>query len=495
MEAKRRKLLLADDSITIQKVVSLTFSDEGMDVLAVGTGDRALTELEETGPPDIVLADVHMPGLNGYELCERIKQDARWRHVPVILLAGAFEPFDEAEARRVGADEVLSKPFQSIRDLIGKVGSLLGGKPEAGREDSKASHEQTRAGADAPHGVAAGARVESRAEATSNAGASEAGAQLSSREPAAPLADLGMDDQMIEATPAESFGSAVVERHQASAASNVVNDFGAHDAEDEWAGERRDTQTAAAATHKMTAQEVAAAAPQVVAAAPQVVAAVTQEAGAESYAPKPAFAAHAASAAAADDVLLDLGGIETSPSSAEADDFILDLDFDETPARSPRAYAEPAPAPQYAADAAGLFAEAAHGPGSGAARAETQFAQGFAAGQVELNEKFAAREFVEPQVVPADEHRQASEDLSVEGDVARPPLEVAAPAPASDDDATGVASVDSSIDPRQLSPEVIDAIARRAVEMLSERVVQQIAWDVVPELAERLIRQRLDQQK
>ncbi len=106
MSSGRRKLLLADDSPTIQKVISLTFGDEDFEVVAVGDGAQAMRALAEGAPPDVVLADVVMPGPDGYELCERIKRDARLGRVPVVLLVGTFEPFNEAEARRVGADAV-----------------------------------------------------------------------------------------------------------------------------------------------------------------------------------------------------------------------------------------------------------------------------------------------------------------------------------------------------------------------------------------------------
>jgi CheY-like chemotaxis protein len=122
-----RKLLLADDSITIQKVVDLTFADEGVRVIAVNNGWEAVEKLDEI-VPDVVLADVFMPEMTGYELCEYIKQTDRLKHIPVMLLVGSFEPFDEAEARRVGADDILTKPFQSIRKLIDKVGGLVGGQ-------------------------------------------------------------------------------------------------------------------------------------------------------------------------------------------------------------------------------------------------------------------------------------------------------------------------------------------------------------------------------
>ncbi len=123
-----RKLLLADDSVTIQRVVDLTFTDEGMQVITVGDGEQAIRKLEEF-TPDIVLADVLMPGLDGYRLCEFMKRSERFGRIPVMLLVGSFEPFDEAEARRVGADDFVTKPFQSIRQLVNRVGSLLGGKP------------------------------------------------------------------------------------------------------------------------------------------------------------------------------------------------------------------------------------------------------------------------------------------------------------------------------------------------------------------------------
>ena len=130
-----RKLLIADDSVTIQKVVELTFSDEGMQVISVGDGDQAIARLEDLAP-DVVLADVFMPGRSGYEVCEAIKHSERFRQIPVMLLVGSFEPFDEAEARRVGADDVLTKPFQSIRQLVNRVGTLLGGKAAEGDEIS-----------------------------------------------------------------------------------------------------------------------------------------------------------------------------------------------------------------------------------------------------------------------------------------------------------------------------------------------------------------------
>jgi CheY-like chemotaxis protein len=126
------RILLADDSITIQKVVNLTFAEEGIEVIAVSNGEMAAKRLEEVNP-DLVLADIFMPGKNGYELCEAIKTNSKFSNVPVVLLVGAFEPFDQVEARRVHADAHLTKPFES-RTLVETVRKLLGNteRPQAG---------------------------------------------------------------------------------------------------------------------------------------------------------------------------------------------------------------------------------------------------------------------------------------------------------------------------------------------------------------------------
>lgn len=124
------KLLLADDSVTIRKVVELTFADEGYEVVSVSTGAEAIEKFDAF-KPDIVIADIHMPEPTGYQICDRIKQDETTRHIPVLLVVGSFEPFDPTEAERVGADGFLTKPFQSIRDLIIRVDELIGPQKRA----------------------------------------------------------------------------------------------------------------------------------------------------------------------------------------------------------------------------------------------------------------------------------------------------------------------------------------------------------------------------
>lgn len=118
------KLLLADDSITMQKVIALSLANQGITVHAVSSGDEAIARAREL-QPGLVIADTVMPGKDGYEVCRALKLDPATRHIPVLLLFGSFEAFDEAKAKEVGADDQLQKPFESAK-LIEKVHALLG---------------------------------------------------------------------------------------------------------------------------------------------------------------------------------------------------------------------------------------------------------------------------------------------------------------------------------------------------------------------------------
>jgi CheY-like chemotaxis protein len=128
-DATMPKLLLADDSVTIQRVIELTFADEQIQVIAVGDGQQAIFEIEQHRP-DIVLADVGMPQRDGYEVAAFVKRTPYLSHIPVLLLTGAFEPVDEVRARAVGCDGVLAKPFEP-QMVINRVKELLAGKRPA----------------------------------------------------------------------------------------------------------------------------------------------------------------------------------------------------------------------------------------------------------------------------------------------------------------------------------------------------------------------------
>ena len=118
-----QRLLLADDSITIQKVIELTFADEKIDVVAVGDGEQAIARLVSE-PFDIVLADIGMPVKDGFDVAAFVKGHPTLCHLPVILLIGAFESVDDAKVRAVGAAAVLAKPFEP-QVLVSRVRDLL----------------------------------------------------------------------------------------------------------------------------------------------------------------------------------------------------------------------------------------------------------------------------------------------------------------------------------------------------------------------------------
>jgi len=142
-------ILLADDSLTIQKVVELTFADTAHEVVTVSSGDELLQKLPSVRP-DLVICDVLMPGTDGYAVCQALKSDPKWLHVPVVLLTGTFEPFDRDRAIAAGCDEIITKPFEA-RKLVETVENLLRGGVQA-VEEGEALPEQFE-GAMAPPSV------------------------------------------------------------------------------------------------------------------------------------------------------------------------------------------------------------------------------------------------------------------------------------------------------------------------------------------------------
>lgn len=106
------KVLLADDSVTIQKVVGIIFANEDYEITVVASGDDAIRKAAEI-KPDAMLVDALMPGMNGYEVCREIRQNPALSHIAILLMTGAFEVVDEEKNRLSGADEFIVKPFES----------------------------------------------------------------------------------------------------------------------------------------------------------------------------------------------------------------------------------------------------------------------------------------------------------------------------------------------------------------------------------------------
>ncbi|HEV2915507.1 MAG TPA: response regulator [Pyrinomonadaceae bacterium] len=472
-----RKLLLADDSITIRKVVDLTFVDEGMEVTTVGNGAQAIQKLEEVSP-DIVLVDIFMPGMSGYEVCEHIKRDERFRHIPVMLLVGSFEPFDEAEARRVGADDYLTKPFQSIRQLVKRVGALLGRAPEeeeattrdlslppslASPESELSREVLERSTADTaplPKRV-----TEAIEEQQPEGGARRAHSNSSTSSSVASLKENVREDKMEESAPIEDFDSGADDHAKGQpqvAASPVNADF----AELELETPRQERSS------YDPLQETLSSFP----APEKKSSAVAAAAGGR------AMGSSMARVALSDEALLELDEVLPGKSAAEADDFILDLQDDAftMDAETLEEYEEELKAVE---PEVGEFLEAQR------------------AGDEQRADFATVEEPSMEAAAPAHTTAQPVMEEAVRPPAIEPALESPAAAATTTPTATATAAADIHSQPMgqitlsQLSPEVIDAIARRAVEQISDRVIEEVAWEVVPQLAELLIRRHLEREK
>lgn len=106
------RILLADDSFTIQKVVSLALADEPFEIKTVSSGDAVMDTIREF-KPDLILLDINLSGKSGYELCEMIKSSPLYAHIPIVLLRGTFEPYDPERLKNLKYEEIITKPFDS----------------------------------------------------------------------------------------------------------------------------------------------------------------------------------------------------------------------------------------------------------------------------------------------------------------------------------------------------------------------------------------------
>ena len=104
--------MIVDDSPTIRKILGLTLERAGYKVVAEPDGESAIERLLQT-VPDLILLDIAMPKLDGYEVCKRIKEDPRTKHVPVVMLSGKGALFDKVKGHMAGATEYLTKPFET----------------------------------------------------------------------------------------------------------------------------------------------------------------------------------------------------------------------------------------------------------------------------------------------------------------------------------------------------------------------------------------------
>ena len=133
-------ILVADDSPTIHRLVTQTFADSGFKIVSVNNGDAAIKKIDEMRP-SAVLADIYMPGKNGYEVCEYVKGNPDLAEVPVILLIGAFDHFDEEKAAHAMANGHIKKPFepQALLKLIRSLLAAGSGAPAGGGDGDESA--------------------------------------------------------------------------------------------------------------------------------------------------------------------------------------------------------------------------------------------------------------------------------------------------------------------------------------------------------------------
>lgn len=109
-------VLVVDDSPTIRKIVEITLKRHGVQVVSAPSGVIALAAINTT-PPELILLDIMLPKVNGYQICQIIRRNPEYKHIPVVMLSGKDGVFDKVRGRLVGANEYITKPFEP-RDLL-----------------------------------------------------------------------------------------------------------------------------------------------------------------------------------------------------------------------------------------------------------------------------------------------------------------------------------------------------------------------------------------
>lgn len=118
-----KAVLLVEDSPVQQEMISGLLKDNGWQVIVAGDGLEAFEQIQKSSP-DLIVLDIVMPGMNGYEICRRIKADPNLKNVPVVMCSSKGEEFDRYWGMKQGADAYIAKPFQPV-ELVGTIRNLL----------------------------------------------------------------------------------------------------------------------------------------------------------------------------------------------------------------------------------------------------------------------------------------------------------------------------------------------------------------------------------
>ncbi|MBE0575724.1 MAG: response regulator [Desulfuromonadales bacterium] len=455
-----KKLLLADDSITIQKVIQITFAHEDYELTITDNGDAALVKAREI-KPDLIMTDIYMPGKNGYELTSAIKQDPALRHVPVLLLVGSFEPFDEDKARSCNADAWIEKPFES-QSLIDKVAELLNAARPAAEIPAPVAEPEPFAAVE-PAGVADDAAFEMPVTAFDVSVSAEPDIAASVEDP---FADISFEEEVPVAEPE-------IEPELEAESAAVADEWSDFAVTDDWSD---------------VAEEPATTAP------------VAEDAF--------AIADDFNFAEDADTEVIDNFGY-TEEASATADDFAsvkevpfaetafddFEMDDDEIMSLGDEDILGEE-------DLEPIMPEQTLAAWS---RDEAAVEDIFA-GPLEEEPAFESEpDFATPvEPASAEEAPVFFDDEPVAGETPFSPVPVAAPAPVEEsapvvekpEPAAAAASIEKfEAQASALSEEdvekIIEKIVTRVVENLAGSILERVAWEVVPDLAENLIREEI----
>ena len=119
-----KKILIADDEPNIVVTLEFLMKQKGYDVRVASTGEEALNAVREF-VPDLILLDVMMPRMSGYDVCQRVRENPDWHGIRIIMLSAKGRDVEVTKGMAIGADAYVTKPF-STKDLIAKVQELLG---------------------------------------------------------------------------------------------------------------------------------------------------------------------------------------------------------------------------------------------------------------------------------------------------------------------------------------------------------------------------------
>ncbi len=118
-----KKILVVDDEKDYQKLVKLTLEQAGFSVTTASDGEEALVKLEKE-PPALMILDLNMPRMDGYEVCRRVRSDSRLRALPIIMLTVRRKPREQVKGLELGADDYMTKPFDS-QELLARIEAVL----------------------------------------------------------------------------------------------------------------------------------------------------------------------------------------------------------------------------------------------------------------------------------------------------------------------------------------------------------------------------------